>query len=334
MSNLIFSKMVYNKSKKTGLLTYSILISIIIIILLFIFAILKTFPVQAEVMPFDNSKFITLDGIQLHYRVFCGEAEKNAGKVLLIHGMGGSTFCWRENINFLVENGYTVVAVDLPAFGYSDRQPGLNHSGQNRARLVWKLLDYLDEKELNTTQKWSLVGHSAGGRTIIEMVLQHQEKVRDLIMIGAAVYNTSPKAGSLTEYWPINYLFEFVLDRILLRRYLINRALISAYGRELTPHELEGYVNPLQKKGTARAWLDLIQRESPAVTGLEQIEQPVLLIWGEHDSWVKPEDGQRLRNELANAELEIIKDSFHMPMVTDAQQVNKMIVEFFKRGVH
>ena len=128
----------------------------------------------------------------------------------------------------------------------------------------------------------------------------------------------------------MDHVFRFAIDNIVLQDFLVERALNSAYGIELPADELTAYVRPLRLEGTARALLDLIKSSSPSMTNLDQITIPSLLIWGEKDSWVSLDEGYKLEEELPNAKLAIISDSHHMPMITDAEAVNKFIVEFLR----
>ncbi len=76
-----------------------------------------TEPVAVLSLPFTGSRFEAVDGITLHYSVWKPAEKKTKGKVLLVHGLGGSTFSWRNNVAALTEEGYFVMAVDLPGIG-------------------------------------------------------------------------------------------------------------------------------------------------------------------------------------------------------------------------
>ncbi|MGM0415040.1 MAG: alpha/beta fold hydrolase, partial [Bacillota bacterium] len=149
----------------------TIFTTILILFILVSFSqVIKASTVQNEA-PYANSNFVEINGIVLHYRIDKAVNDQSAGKILMVHGMGGSTYCWRENIKSLNQNGFHVIRVDLPAFGFSDRQPGLNHTAENRADWLWSLLDYLDTEQFSEKENWVLIGHSMGGKTIAEMEL-------------------------------------------------------------------------------------------------------------------------------------------------------------------
>lgn len=279
--------------------------------------------------PFENSDFVDIDGLILHYRINKTMSDQSAGKILMVHGMGGSTFCWRENVRPLSEIGFDVVTVDLPAFGFSDRKPGLEHTAKNRADWLWGLLDYLDSEFFNNDENWVLVGHSMGAKPIAEMAFNRSDSVEVLIFVAGAVSNSPPNLiGNLSNQTPFNHIFEFAIKNIFHQPFAINRALNSAYGREVTEEELSNYLEPLKIDGTARAWLDLVRSNTDGLDNLEQLETKSLLIWGSEDSWVSVDEGIKLNNQLPNSRLEIIADNHHMPMVTASEKVNKLIIEF------
>ena len=76
--------------------------------------------------------------------------------VVFIHGFGGSTFTWRNNIPFLVERGFRVVALDLKGFGLSSRDPNSDYSHPGQAEIIAEVLT-----QLQITRVY-LIGHSNG----------------------------------------------------------------------------------------------------------------------------------------------------------------------------
>ena len=306
----------------------SLVIIIIILIIILSSHITKAYSVENKI-PFDNSRFVEIDGLSLHYRIDEAMTEYSSGKILMVHGMGGSTYCWRENTVPLSENGFDVITVDLPAFGFSDRQAGLEHTAKNRADWLWGLLDYLDTELFNNDIPWILVGHSMGAKPIAEMAFNRSEDVEALIFIAGAVFNShSNLISNLADQTPFNQIFEFTIRNILHQPFTINRGLNSAYGREVSEEELSKYLEPLKIEGTARAWLDLLRISTDELNNLEQLETRSLLIWGAEDSWVSVDDAIKLNDQLPNSRLEIIADNHHMPMVTASEEVNDFIIDF------
>ncbi len=284
---------------------------------------------------FPESAEIVIDGVRLHYRVWTPDGPSKAN-VLLVHGLGGSTFSWRYTAPHLAAQGYTTVSVDLPGFGYSDRARGLDHSQQNRSSLLWKLLDHVESQLVNNPegpQIWNLVGHSMGGGTITAMAHSRPEHTRSLAYAAGSVFRQPPRsAGFLFRIPVISSLLAHLARFFLLTENRITDTLTSAYGRTPTADEITGYLAPLKLPGTETALLDITSSQGePVETYLPHIQAPALLIWGAEDTWVPLSEGEQLAAALPQAELHSIPGSSHCPMETHPEIFNKLLTDFLKQ---
>src|SRR5512140_2320170 len=154
-------------------------LKIIVIVILVIVLLLAVVPLLVPLPSLENlgtaqsladadSKFITLDQIQVHYK----EAGVGSHALVLLHGFGASVYSWREVISPLAAVAH-VVAYDRPAFGLTGRPlawDGLNPYGMEaNARL---LLDLMDAKGI---QQAVLVGNSAGGSLAVYTALNYPQ---------------------------------------------------------------------------------------------------------------------------------------------------------------
>ncbi len=280
--------------------------------------------------PYDNSRIRNISDVYLHYRVWEPETDEIKGQLLLVHGLGGSTFSWRQQIKPLQEAGYLIVAVDLPAFGYSDRQRGLEHTPENRAGWLWELLETLEATgEIQTRNDWHLTGHSMGGGVVTAMAQQKPERTASLILVAAALEQTDTRGESWLAYSPVKSGFQLILRHILFRETIIARTLESAYGRSPSPEELEAYFKPLELPGTAAAWLD-VTRTAENFPGekIQEIDLPVFLLWGAEDSWVEVQDGRKYADLFPDSSFTIIKEAAHLPMETHPEEFNRHLMEW------
>lgn len=72
-----------------------------------------------------------------------------------------------------------MASVDLPGFGYSDRNPTYDHSQAHRNEDVWSLPETIDntlESDL-TNRPWNLAGHSMGGGTVAAIAIQNDSRL-------------------------------------------------------------------------------------------------------------------------------------------------------------
>ena len=294
---------------------------------------------EVQVHPFENSAYAPLNGLTIHYRVWREDIPPKA-KVLLIHGLGGSTFSWRENIDALLDAGCLVVAADLPGFGYSGRNRAIDHAQENRSRLLWHLLHQLDEeyvyKDSSSGEEqgkgWILVGHSMGAGTVTAMALHNPRNTNALIYVSPALLTGGNRGGSLiTKYPPLVRWLEVLGRYVFLNEKRISSLLMSAYGRTPNPAELQGYLEPLRLPGTASTLAGLVKTSTPtSITALEQLTLPVGAIWGELDSWIPAGDAEQLREIVPQLELRLIPHAHHCPMETDAAAFNAYLLELIR----
>jgi len=281
--------------------------------------------------PYPNSAYLTIDEVSLHYRVFQPARQSVLGKILLVHGLGGSTYSYEKTAPALAEAGYLVVAVDLPLFGYSQRLQTFDHSQANRSRLLWDFLDVLDARlPLDwARQGWHLAGHSMGGGTVAAMAADRQERTASLILIDGALFETSRSTGLVTFFPPVVRWLQIVLEKSIIREKNIRSFLASAYGNEPSDADVAGYLDALSVPGTALAVRSFLEtsRNVP-VEELAGLSMPALAIWGVQDTWVPFSDTQKIKDFIPQLEIRPIEGAGHIPMETHPAEFNRILLEF------
>lgn len=290
---------------------------------------------QPLVTPFEESEFIEIADQSIHYRVFDPENTPK-GKLLFVHGLGGSTFSWRENMSFFQEAGYLVVAADLPGFGYSSKEVGTDHSQLNRSQLLWSLLNQVDKTLDASTAKldWNLAGHSMGGGTVTAMTVERPEDTENLILVDGAVFENQPSfVASFLAYPPLARGVRVVFDRILLNEERIDDFLTSAYGRQAKADEIAGYLAPLQIPGTPNVAVDLVKTaKNIPVVDLKNNQVPILALWGEEDTWVPLAEAAEIQRLIPQTEIITIPGAYHCPMETHAETFNEELLSFLEKS--
>jgi pimeloyl-ACP methyl ester carboxylesterase len=285
--------------------------------------------------PFDNSRIFMIDSIRIHCRIWNEQLVHPRGKVLLVHGFVGSTFSWRENIDTLVKSGYYVVAVDLPGFGYSDRNPSVNQSQSNKARILLSLLSVLDQSD---TSKWNIAGHSMGGGAVEAMTLMGPERVKTLTIVDGMVFQTNGNMQgafiTLSRNKQYNRAFSSIVKKNVFTYSMIERLFKKNFGFIPDSSVVEGYLKPLLIDGTAECvisvWSNSKEILELNVDRLEKI--PVLVIWGKKDGTIHLKRGKRFVKNVPLAELKIIPDARHDPMETHPGIFNAYLIEFMNRN--
>ncbi|MBN1241381.1 MAG: alpha/beta hydrolase [Spirochaetales bacterium] len=278
--------------------------------------------------PFTDSVFVELPLAMLHCRVSEPEGEP-IGRILLVHGLAGSTYSWRLQYESLSAAGYRVVAVDVPPFGFSARSDGYPADAAGRARLLWDLLDALGPPG----GTWILAGHSLGGRYVAEMALGRPDRAEALVLAAAAVgipgespllprgvpwYFRVPGVRALARAWVRSRLSD-------PRRFAAMQA--QAYGREPGPDEFLGYWAPLSPPDAPDALVAWAWRGAFGTSpDPRELALPTLLVWGTRDAWVPFANGEALAALVPGARLEAIEGGGHCVVETAGAAVDAVLL--------
>jgi len=281
--------------------------------------------------PFANSRFITVDGQVLHYRQWLPDFSNDSLPwVLMVHGMGGSTFSWEYNAPALAAAGYTVVAVDVPPFGYSDKDPDANQSVDHRSDLLWEFLN-----RIRPDSKWNLAGHSMGGGIVQCMAITNPVQVEKVLFVDPALFSnldeTPHRRGSALRFRPFEWIATGIGKATMIRPKGITKMLRSAYAREPDSTDVAEYYKALSQKGFARAFIRSTAKSKPAhpVDG-RAFSKPALAIWGKKDTWVPLERSKSLLNQIPSIKVVVIEGAGHCPMATHPELFNKYVIQFLK----
>lgn len=280
-------------------------------------------------LPFDNSAFLEIEGTRFHYRLYLSKGQAARGKLLLVHGLGASTYSFEALVPQLTQAGYLVVSVDLPGFGYSERSLSYDHSQGRRASDLWLLLDQVDAAlpEEWAQKPWHLGGHSMGGGTVYAMALKRPDSSRSLLLLDAPLTADRGSGRALFTLPPLMKWLEVGLEHLLFNEARIDALLKRAYGRLPTKDEVQGYLAPLLLPGTARSLGQFVRtaREED-IRGLARLPLPVFFIWGGEDTIVPIAILHKLQALRPDAQALVIPGAGHCPMETHTGEVAEALI--------
>jgi uncharacterized protein (TIGR04551 family) len=267
-----------------------------------------------------DATFVDVDGVHVHYR------ERGAGPaVVLLHGFGASLESWATVVPDVALH-HRVIAIDLKGFGWTSRPPG-DYSPAAQARLVWAVLDKLGVADV------AIVGHSWGSSVALAMATQQPARTRRVALYDAYVYDEQvpsffrwAQRGALGELLFALYYRERIEDRAPL-----------AYRDErwVTQPRVDRVERDMDKPGTVAAALAAVRGHHFADLhrALRGFAKPVLVMWGADDQVTPIAFGQRLVEELANAELKVYPRCGHIPMVEAFRTSTRDLVHFLDEPV-
>ncbi len=262
--------------------------------------------------------------VELFYEYWPG-VQPERGSLLLIHGLGGSTFSWRKISPQLAEAGYNVYAVDLPGFGRSPAKESLDLSRTGFASILWSFWS-----SQNPPKPLFLLGHSMGGGIALQMVGDDRENIEGLVLIAPALQE--PEGGFWTyflRFRPVRRIGGWIMGNFFLKEERVEEILSSAYRRKPTPEEFDAYYEPLAKPGALETLFKMTSdNRKSSVKPPDGVEEKTLLIWGERDDWVPPPTSEKDLEVFLNYKLEIIPGGGHLVMETHYEETIDLILNF------
>jgi len=274
-------------------------------------------------------KFLELHGDRVAYRD-CGAGEV----LLLIHGMAGSSVTWRAVMPQLSKK-FRVVAPDLLGHGESAKPRGDYSLG---AFAVW-LRDFLDELGISQA---TVVGHSLGGGVAMQLVYQHPDYCRRLVLISSG--GLGPDVGMVLRLLAAPGA-ELMLPVIApqpvlsvgnkLRSWLTSAGIQSPRGAELW-----SAYSSLSDRQTRQSFLrtlrSVVDHRGQAVSALNRLELraelPLMAIWGEQDSIIPVDHAYAAHAARADSRLEVLPHVGHFPQVEAPTEVVELIEDFAASG--
>lgn len=257
---------------------------------------------------------------------------KEAGRgfpLVLLHGLGASSFSWRENIGPLSRH-YRVLAPDLPAHG---RTPSNLVADFTLETLTRELLDLLDRYDLSQAV---LAGNSLGGSLALLLAREAPERFPALVLL-------APAAGLERIPWlfyPLRLPILGLAVAALLGPWTARAALYQAYYRKelITPEVVAGYAVTFRTLANRLALRRLGCQIEPwplprVEVLLRQIRQPTCLIWGEKDRVLPRDQAVWLKQRLPQAEMHLLPEVGHAPQEEAPEAVNEIIIAFLARSL-
>jgi len=277
----------------------------------------------------------TWKGHQIQYT-----ATGSGQPLVLIHGFGASIGHWRHNIPILAQGGYQVFALDLLGFGASAK-PNLDYSLE-----LWEelLTDFWAEK---IKQPTIFIGNSIGALLGLIMVANHPEISAGAVLINCAGgLNHRPEELNLPLRLIMGLFAKFVSNPIIgpfmfnqiRQKHRIRNTLHQVYGNKqaITDELVELLYNPSNDIGAQQVFASILTAPPGPQPSelLPQIQQPLLIIWGETDPWT-PITGAKIYQDLAkiNPSVEFISipDTGHCPHDERPEQVNSIILNWLNQ---
>lgn len=216
---------------------------------------------------------------------------------------------------------YTVHSLDLPNHGRS-----LHTAQTDLPSMATAVADWLDTQGIESA---SIVGHSLGGKTAMELALRLPHRVNNLVVIDIAPVLYPPHHNSVFKG-----LEQIRPDEINSRSDAESLMLDHVPEVAIRSFLLKNLVK--DKDGVGFRWrmnLPVIARDYPALIAANQsgiFQSPVLFIKGGKSDYLMPMHKDEIMGRFPNAQLKIIPDTGHWLHAEKPDLVTKMILRFMR----
>lgn len=304
---------------------YILLFLIAIVMLVVIFLYAGDTDRQEMIAKYGGGEALFIDdgyGGQIHYR---NQGNKDGPALLLIHGSNSHLQTWSGVVDAL-QDKYHIISYDQPGHGLSGPAGNDDYSGDAMASAGVKVLDAAGVKEAI----W--IGNSMGGWVSWRAALAYPERLSALVLIDAS----GAQGGERIEPYLGAKLMQTSFGQAILPyvtpKFIVKSSLRqSIYDPEtLSEDVITRYWELLRFPGNRQATIkrSLASRENEKWNDIDQIDSPVLILWGEEDRVIPVSHADLFAAKIDQTEKIIYPKIGHLPMEEDAQRVADDIDKF------
>lgn len=282
-----------------------------------VFILISMDPLKAsegeKLLDRSHYSFETIDGLKIAYQKVGNGPEA----LILIHGfMGNSTNF--EYLFDLLGKDLTLIAIDLPGFGLSEKKVKQKLSRRYMAQVVAQLADRLK------LDHYHVLGHSMGSEVALWLALDEPNKVKSLILLDSPLCLSQRNSVSNNIFTKVGLRIVFMnynFQKKIFKDMLVNKENFDE------KYFLKNYYLVYQTP------LDIVfnlaenQDTSELKEQLGKLSVPTLTIWGENDE-VTPLNSAECLLKNVQGKLVVIPNAGHLPMIDQPQSVSEIIKDF------
>ena len=259
------------------------------------------------------------------YRTRALELEGESPPLLLLHGWADSADTWRLLLDRLAREGRAALALDLPGFGAAGKLTG--------APILEQLDAFVDAALEQTGQGTVVVGNSLGGCAALRAAERH-----DL----GGVLAVAPAGLDMARWFVLvrrDPLVRTLLSSPLpVPNAITRRVVAGVYSRlvfhrpsEVDPLVARAFAGHLESRATAARVVRTARRLLPELDDcfeFDQIDCPVLLVWGRQDVLVFQSGAERVLDAVPGSRLEVIDNCGHCPQLERPDRLGDLLLDF------
>lgn len=218
----------------------------------------------------------------------------------VIHGWTYTVAPWKTTIEILKKHGIEIKMLHVP---------GLTEPSDK----AWTIRDYAKWADENIPDGAIALGHSNGGRILLNLLSEKPDKLKHVILLDAAgVYEESKKRDVARK---ISKLMAPLKKVRPLRK--VYHKLLGASDYDRAPENM---------KRTLANMLD-----SDKKLQMEKVSTPASILWGKMDNVTPPRQAAVMHRRLKNSEIKYFENWTHAPYICDPNGLAKAIYEVMEK---
>lgn len=229
-----------------------------------------------------------------------GDTDEQKVDLYIIHGWTYTVEPWRTTLRLLAEAGLNVKMLHVP---------GLTEKSDKE----FEIADYVKWADREIPDGAVALGHSNGGRILLNLCSEKPEKLKYLILLDAAgIYEPSAK------------------KRLVEKMAKIGKPLKKIPVVDKAFHRLTGSTDysraPENMKVTLANMLNSDQN-----LDFSKVTTKTFIMWGKKDTVTPPRQATAMYEKLPDAELKFYAKWTHAPYISDPEGLARAIVTLVKR---
>ncbi len=263
---------------------------------------------------------VYVDGIGTNY-IQAGSGDP----LILIHGSGPGVTAyanWRGVIPDFAKQ-FACYAPDTLGFGYTDFPSDIH--GFAMDRWVAHLICFMDALGIARAH---FIGNSYGGALTLALAIHHPDRVRRIVLMGAAGLEFELTDG-LERVWGYEPSLDAMRD--LMTTFAHDPALVkeeivrSRYEASIRPGAQEAYASLFPEP--RQRWLAALASDE---TALRALPHETLMVHGRDDVIVPLEQSIRFNQLIPNSELHVFGKCGHWTQIEKRDRFVELVIPFLK----
>ena len=272
---------------------------------------------------------IEVDKLQWFYR--STETQSKKPPVIFLHGIPTHSYTWREVMVKLEAKRFNSIAPDWIGCGFSSK-PGKRDFAYTPDAYINALSDLIAALEVD---KFYLVVQGFLGSVGIQYALRNPDKIEKLVIINAPITADAKLPWRMKQYG-----IPVAGDMLAQDPLQVDKTLEKGSGYTISDGPLAMHRKPfLETSAVGRSLiaivknLQLSQSTTEITQGLQKTSLPILILWGEDDSWLDIDEVETLAKNNSAIDFVKLAEAKHYPQEHWSSEISTEIEQFFRRQV-